>query len=117
MCAVCKHASFHSDRKPGQVLSTLSDGNWARYTFLLGCQDGHHGTHLDGWPPFQGEFNQIRTYRSQMAFIQEVMLHSIITDPSGRKMSKSLGNVVDPLHIIDGISAKALFFVFVFAIS
>lgn len=36
------------------------------------------------------------------------MLHAMISDPSGRKMSKSLGNVVDPLHIIEGISSKAI---------
>ena len=37
---------------------------------------------------------------------KEVMLHSMICDGHGRKMSKSLGNVVDPLHIINGVTLK-----------
>jgi len=33
---------------------------------------------------------------------QNVLLHGIICDSQGRKMSKSLGNVIDPLSVIDG---------------
>merc|ERR1719418_456247 len=39
---------------------------------------------------------------------KEVMLHGIICDAQGRKMSKSLGNVVDPMHIINGATLKDL---------
>lgn len=38
----------------------------------------------------------------------EVMLHGVICDSQGRKMSKSLGNVVDPLHLIHGASLDKL---------
>ncbi|KAG8553015.1 hypothetical protein GDO81_003223 [Engystomops pustulosus] len=39
---------------------------------------------------------------------REVFLHSMVRDAHGRKMSKSLGNVLDPLDVMTGISLENL---------
>ena len=39
---------------------------------------------------------------------KEVFCHSLIRDSQGRKMSKSLGNVIDPVDVMEGTTLEAL---------
>lgn len=39
---------------------------------------------------------------------KQVFLHPIIRDKNGNKMSKSKGNVIDPVDIIDGTTIEKL---------
>lgn len=39
---------------------------------------------------------------------REVFCHAMVRDAHGRKMSKSLGNVIDPIDVIEGISLEGL---------
>ncbi|CCI49263.1 unnamed protein product [Albugo candida] len=39
---------------------------------------------------------------------KKILLHPMVRDKSGRKMSKSLGNVMDPLHVIHGATLEQL---------
>ena len=49
------------------------------------------GVHLTGKVPFN-----------------EVFCHAMIRDAHGRKMSKSLGNVIDPIDVIEGAALDVL---------
>ncbi|HHY27667.1 MAG TPA: valine--tRNA ligase [Desulfitobacterium dehalogenans] len=44
---------------------------------------------------------------------QKVMIHGLVLDAQGRKMSKSLGNGVDPLEVIDQYGADTLRFMLI----
>ena len=44
---------------------------------------------------------------NEVGFCQ-VYLHAMVRDAHGRKMSKSLGNIIDPLDVINGISLEGL---------
>jgi valyl-tRNA synthetase len=39
---------------------------------------------------------------------KKVFLHSMVRDESGEKMSKSKGNVIDPLEVIDGCDLETI---------
>lgn len=39
---------------------------------------------------------------------KEVYLHAMVRDAKGEKMSKSKGNVIDPLDVISGASLEKL---------
>ncbi len=41
-------------------------------------------------------------------FWLQVFLHAMVRDAHGRKMSKSLGNVIDPLEVINGVTLQDL---------
>ena len=73
---------------PGSVLETGYDiiFFWVARMMMLGI-------HLKGEVPFR-----------------VVYLHGLVKDPAGAKMSKSKGNVVDPLDAIDETGADALRF-------
>lgn len=71
---------------PNSLLETGSDliFFWVARMVML-------GTELTGHLPFR-----------------QVLLHSLVRDKHGRKMSKSLGNVIDPLDVIHGTSLEIL---------
>jgi len=77
---------------PTAVLETAADilKAWASRMIMLGL-------YMTGEVPFK-----------------HVLLHGMITDPYGKKMSKSKGNVVDPLELIDQYGADAVRFALIY---
>lgn len=71
---------------PQSILETGSDilFFWVARMVML-------GTYLTGQLPFK-----------------QVLLHAMVRDAYGRKMSKSLGNVIDPVDVIEGCSLESL---------
>ncbi len=48
-------------------------------------------------------------FRGEVPF-RDIYIHALVRDEKGAKMSKSKGNVIDPLHLIDEYGADALRF-------
>jgi valyl-tRNA synthetase len=71
---------------PGSVLETGSD-----ILFFWVARMVMMGIYFMGKVPFK-----------------DVFLHAMVRDAHGRKMSKSLGNAIDPIDVIEGISLEAL---------
>lgn len=55
-------------------------------------------------------------YTNEIPF-HDVLIHGIVRDAKGRKMSKSLGNGIDPIEIIDEYSTDALRFSLIMGIT
>ncbi|MFH1186655.1 MAG: valine--tRNA ligase [Candidatus Levyibacteriota bacterium] len=53
-------------------------------------------------------------YLEKEAPFKNVVLHGLVKDPYGKKMSKSKGNVVNPLEIVDQYGADAVRFALVY---
>ena len=53
-------------------------------------------------------------YRTDEVPFRHVLFHGIVNDPLGKKMSKSKGNVIDPLELVDQYGADAVRFALVY---
>jgi valyl-tRNA synthetase len=53
-------------------------------------------------------------YATGEAPFKNVLLHGLVNDPLGKKMSKSKGNVIDPMELVDEYGADAVRFALIY---
>lgn len=125
-CPKCKSANFHQD--PDVLDTWFSSGLWPFSTLGWG-----NGEELKNEKWFDGDlaefypnnllitgFDILFFWVARMMFqgenalgklpFDDIYLHALVKDEQGRKMSKSLGNVIDPLISIEEYSADVLRF-------
>ena len=125
-CPKCKSKNFHQD--PDVLDTWFSSALWPFST--LGWENGEWGKGTKWLPEDLDRFypNNLlitgfdilffwvaRMLMMGVHFLKEVpfkdvYLHALVRDEHGQKMSKSKGNVIDPLEIIEKYSADALRF-------
>ena len=90
---------FDSGSSHMAVLETYKELSWPADMYLEGS-DQHRG-----W--FNSSLSTAVAIRGTAPY-RKVLTHGFLVDEQGRKMSKSLGNVVDPLKMIDQMGADIL---------
>jgi len=125
-CPKCHSKNFHQD--PDVLDTWFSSALWPFST--LGWENGEWGKGIK-WMPEDLErfypnnllitgFDILFFWVARMLMMgkhflkevpfKDVYLHALVRDEHGQKMSKSKGNVIDPLEIIEKYSADALRF-------
>ncbi len=125
-CPKCKSKNFHQD--PDVLDTWFSSGLWPFSTLGWG-----NGEELKGIKWFENDlkefypnsilitgFDILFFWVARMMFsgehflgelpFKDIYLHALVKDEHGQKMSKSKGNVVDPLDMIEEYSADTLRF-------
>lgn len=90
---------FESGSTHAIVLEGRDDTNWPADLYLEGT-DQHRG-----W--FQASLLEACNTRDQAPY-KAVMTHGFVLDDKGLKMSKSIGNVVDPLEVVTTYGADVV---------
>lgn len=109
-CPQCKSADFE---KEADILDVWFDSGSSFFCIL----DGKEGLsfpadmYLEGTDQYRGWYQSslwISLFVNKCAPYREVLTHGFVVDEEGRKMSKSLGNAIDPQNIISKYGADIL---------
>ncbi|MGI6711616.1 MAG: isoleucine--tRNA ligase [Bacillota bacterium] len=109
-CDQCGHGAF---RKETDIMDVWFDSG-SSHTAVLENREDHQwpaDLYLEGSDQHRGWFNSslsTAVATKGHAPYKAVLTHGFVVDEQGRKMSKSLGNVVDPLKVIDQMGADVM---------
>ncbi len=124
-CPACAGENLKQD--PDTFDTWFSSGQWPYATMM--ANDAKHGTKtLETYYPTQvmetawdilffwvARMIMFSYYRTGKRPFEHVFLHGLVRDKDKQKMSKSKGNVIDPLGVIDTYGTDALRFALIFA--
>jgi valyl-tRNA synthetase len=124
-CPKCGSSGLTPD--PDTFDTWFSSGQWPFATLM--ANDAKHGTKdIKTFFPTQvmetawdiiffwvARMIMFSYYRTGKPPFQKVLLHGLVRDKDRQKMSKSKGNVVDPLGVIDTYGTDALRFALIFS--
>ena len=124
-CPVCGNKNLLRD--PDTFDTWFSSGQWPYATMM--ANDAKHGTSTfaDYYPTqvmetawdilffWVARMIMFSYYRTGKPPFEKVFLHGLVRDKDRQKMSKSKGNVIDPLGVIDTYGTDALRFALIFS--
>ena len=96
---------FSSAQWPFVTLQTTSPGDFEKF-YPTSVME----TAYDILKAWVSRMVMVGLYKTGKVPFKHVLFHGIINDPYGKKMSKSKGNVVNPLELIDQYGADAVRF-------
>jgi valyl-tRNA synthetase len=94
---------FSSGQWPFATLKTTQDGDFDRFYPTSVMETGY-----DILPFWVMRMLLLGLYATDQVPFRDVYLHGLVRDQKGQKMSKSKGNVINPLDVIEKYGADAL---------
>lgn len=105
----------------------FSSGQWPFATLMTNCDCQGSGGFFDKFYPtsvMETGYDLLKAWVSRMIMMgiyrtgkipfKDVIFHGLVNDPYGKKMSKSKGNVVNPLELVDQYGADAVRFALIY---
>ncbi len=124
-CPKCSSSSLIAD--PDTFDTWFSSGQWP-YATLMANDAKNNTKDLETYFPTQvmetgwdilffwvARMTMLSYYRTNKPPFETVFLHGLVRDKDRQKMSKSKGNVIDPLGVIDTYGTDALRFALIFS--
>jgi len=100
---------FSSSQWPYVTLMTTKRGDFEKFYPTTVMETGYD---ILRW--WVARMVMIGLYATGKIPFEHIVLHGLVNDPLGKKMSKSKGNVVNPLELIDKYGADAVRFALVY---
>jgi len=109
----CPHCGGENFEKENDIMDVWFDSGSSHAAVLRTREElaWPADLYLEGSDQFRGWFNSSLSTSVAVfgrAPYQQVLCHGYVVDEKGRKMSKSLGNGIDPLEVIEELGADVL---------